>query len=380
MIKVLFIHSQLVCGGIEQALYDLVSLMDKSKFDITVLVQYDGGIWEEKFRKAGIRVVSPWDGQVASSNPLRKLRNWYQRKRIAKAIAQDGKGLINARLGCEFDIIVSYGVWFMPHVGFSGRAKTVKFVHCDVDTNPKYCENILQSLDVMKRFDRIICVSDTARRSFSAQTGITENVCAHFNPLNSDNIHGLAAQEVALPDDRPLICAVGRLAEEKGFARLIRIHKDLTADGLLHNLVIVGDGPERENLMDLARSLQVESSVIFAGYSANPYPYMKRSDLLVCPSYTEGLGLVAMEALALGTPVVGAVPSIGELLGDVCCGLVTENDDASLKAGIRRMLSDQAFFQRAKAGAVERSAFFSGRQMVRAVEQEFEALLEQNNG
>lgn len=374
-IKILFIHSKLVCGGAEQALFDLISLMDKEKFDITVLVQYDGGIWEQKFRDAGIRVVSIWDCQKKSAIPLWKLYNWFKRRQIAQALARDGEGLLKVCLRERFDIIVSYSGSTLQKMCFSGHAKTVKYIHCDIAGSQLFSENTLAQLSTLKQFNRIICVSEIAKLSFVEITGISENVMAFHNPLNSEKVIRLSQAEIALPHDLPLICAVGRLAEEKGFDRLLRIHKNLLEEGILHRLVLVGDGPEKENLERLIHALCVQDSVIMAGYQANPYPYMRQSDFLICSSFTEGLGLVAMEAICLGVPVVSSAPSVRELFDNENCGLVTNSDDISLEIGIRRMLTDRKFYEQAKAGAEKRSEFFNGKRMVREIEDELIALV-----
>ena len=78
--------------------------------------------------------------------------------------------------------------------------------------------------------------------------------------------------------------------------------------------------------------------------------------------------MIAMEALSLGVPVVAPVPSVQETFGDEMCGLITENDNESLKEGIFRMLTDDDFYARAKSGAQKRSTFFDGKRMVREVE------------
>lgn len=374
-IKILFIHYRLVCGGAEQALFDLVSLMDKEKFDITVLVQYDGGIWEQKFRDAGIKVVSIWDCQKKSANPVWKLYNRFKRKQIVRALARDGEGLLNVCLRERFDIIVSYHGSTLQKMCFSGNAKTVKYIHGDIATNPLYCKNIMSIVEDIRKFDRIICVSEIAKRSFVAMTGVSENVLVLHNPLNSDNVIRLSQTGTGLPCDMPLICAVGRLAEEKGFDRLIRIHKKILDDGISHRLVVVGDGDKYAQLVDIVTELHAENSVIFTGYQANPYPYMRGSSFLVCSSYTEGLPVIAMEALCLGIPIVSSAPSVGEAFGLEPCGLITEPDDASLEAGIRKMLTDTAFYKETKAAARHRSAFFNGKRMVREIEDEFIALV-----
>ena len=88
-------------------------------------------------------------------------------------------------------------------------------------------------------------------------------------------------------------------------------------------------------------------------------------------SYTEGLPVISMEALSLGVPVVSTIPSIGEVFGDETCGIVAENNNASLEEAVRRMLTDEDFYAQAKAGAMKRSAFFDGKRMVQQIEELF---------
>ena len=77
-------------------------------------------------------------------------------------------------------------------------------------------------------------------------------------------------------------------------------------------------------------------------------------------------------------PVVSSAPSVGELFGTEVCGIVTDSDDESLKAGIRQMFTDEAFYQQAKSGAQKRSSFFDGKRMVRKIEDEFITLVNQS--
>jgi glycosyltransferase involved in cell wall biosynthesis len=164
---------------------------------------------------------------------------------------------------------------------------------------------------------------------------------------------------------------VGRLSREKAYERLLVIHRRLLDQGIRHKLMIVGDGPDKEYLDRLIRAMDLQNSVIMTGYQSNPYPYMKKSRFLVISSYTEGLPVISMEALSLGVPVVSTIPSIGAVFGEETCGFVSENDNASLEAAIRRMLCDETFYAQAKAGAEKRSAFFDGKRMVQQIEELF---------
>ena len=367
-IRLLFVHHRLVCGGAEQALYDLIGLLDKQRFQASVFVQSPGGEWEQKFRDAGIEVLYDYSCRQPTFNPVKKLGNLNKKRRIQKAYQNGGAGLLDVCLPQGADIVISYNVWENEELVFAENAKTVKYIHGDPGTNPDYRAEAVNHKALLSRFDRIVCVSRSAWTAFRELSGLTEGVELHYNPMNSDHVRELAREEVELPQDVPLICAVGRLSAEKAFERLVIIHKRLLQRGIHHKLVIVGDGVDRDYLRRIVRATDTQDSVILAGYQANPYPYMKRSRFLVNSSYTEGLPVIAMEALCLGVPIVAPIPSVGEMFGGEVCGIITENDNASLEAGIARMLTDEEFYRQAKQGAENRSAFFDGKRMVRELE------------
>lgn len=377
-IRVVFVEYQLVCGGAEQALFDLINLLDKEKFEASVFVQSAGGGWEEKFWSQGIPVVHDYDSRRPTDNPVGKLKNLMRKNQVARAYRNGGKGLLELCLRKQPDIVVSYSAWLYDEIAFVKGAKTVKYIHGDPGTNEAYRQEALEKRDVLERYDRIVCVSEAACNSFREISGLTEKTELHYNPLNSDNVRALADQPVQLPENLPLICAVGRLSEEKGFERLLVIHKSLLDQGIRHNLVIVGDGPDRDFLRRLANALGVQDSVSFAGYQENPYPYMKHSKFLVNSSFTEGLPVIAMEALCLGVPIVATVPSVAEAFGGEACGLITENSVPALKEGIRQMLTDDGLYTKVKAGAQARSASFDGKRMVKEIEDLFLSLVEED--
>lgn len=375
-IKVVFIDNQLLCGGAEQALFDLICLMDRDKFDISVFSQFGGGEWDQKFRDAGIEVLYDYSCRRSTWNPIRKMGNIVKKMRTAVAYRKGGEGLLELCYPQGADIVVSYSVWKNVRTGFLKGAKSVKYIHGNVGNNEEYRDWVLKEKESLPRFDAIVCVSRESCDSFKSVTGVTSNVEMHFNPLNSENVRRLAQEPVDLPEDEPLICAVGRLVREKGFDRLLVIHKRLLEQGIRHKLVIVGDGPDQDYMDRLIQALDVQNSVIMAGYQSNPYPYMRKSKFLVCSSFTEGLPVIAMEALSQGVPVVSSVPSIGELFGEEHCGVITANDNNSLMAGLKQMLTDVDFYTACKAGAQRRSAFFDGKRMVKEVEDMFIRLAE----
>lgn len=377
-IRIVFVEYQLVCGGAEQALFDLIHLLDKDKFEASVFVQNPGGGWEKKFWESGIPVIHDYDCRKTNGSLLKKLGNPYRKYRVAQAYRHGGKGLLEVCLPQKPDIVVSYSAWVYEETPFLAQAKTVKYIHGDPGTNAVYREEAVEKRAMLDRFDRIVCVSRAALDSFLALSGLQEKTELHYNPLDSDSVRRLSLEPVDLPTDVPLVCAVGRLSEEKGFERLLVAHRHLLDQGIRHRLVLVGDGPDGCFLKRLACALGVEDTVLFAGYQANPYPYMKRSCFVVNSSFTEGLPVIAMEALSLGKPIVATVPSVAEAFGEQTCGLITENSVSGLEKGMGKMLTDQAFFALATAGAQERSAFFDGKRMIAEVEAMFLSLAQEH--
>lgn len=375
-VKIVFVNHSLVFGGAEKALFDLLTLMDKSKFDITLFIQKDIGTWKQKFLDAGIDVQFDWSCRKATYNPIEKAKNIVKKLKTDQAYKRGGEGLLD--ICCPgADIVVSYSVWENEALVFAQGAKTVKYIHGDVATNHVYRDDALSTKETLERFDRIVCVSDAAWKSFKELTGLEQGVEMHFNPLDSEHVLRSAEEKVDMPTDVPVMCAVGRLSAEKGFERLVYIHKRLLDQGIKHKLVLVGDGVDRGFVERMIKMTGTEDSVILAGYQSNPYPYMKQAKFLVNSSYTEGLPVIAMECLCLGTPIVAPIPSVGEAFGDEMCGIITESDTLSLEKGIKKMLTDEQFYAQAKAGAERRSAYFNGKRMVKEVEDMFLSLMEE---
>lgn len=375
-IKIVFLHYRLVCGGAEKALFDLITLLDKDKFEVEVFVQEPGGVWDEKFIEAGIKLVYDYSCRRPTWNPVKKLGNLRKKLAVKKALKNQGAGLLD--ICCPgADIVVNYSAWDCDELPFVPGAKTVKYIHGDPANWDVYGNEARQQKALLSRYDRIVCVSKNNAESYRRISGLQEPVIALHNPLYSEQVRELAEEPVELPQNAPLLCAVGRLAEQKAFERLIVIHKRLLQQGVFHNLVIVGDGPDHNFLERLIRALGVEKTVTLAGYQANPYPYMKNCTFLVSSSLYEGLPVIVMEGLTLGIPVVAPIPSVAEAFGDEFCGLITDNTMEALEEGIRKMLTDEDLFQRAKAGAEKRSVHLDGKHMVREVEEMFLSLMEE---
>jgi glycosyltransferase involved in cell wall biosynthesis len=127
------------------------------------------------------------------------------------------------------------------------------------------------------------------------------------NPVVTPDLLEQAAKPAMLPGfadgDPPVVLAVGRLAQVKGFDVLVRAFAQVRARRALH-LVILGEGRLRGALEQLASELGIADDLFMPGFEPNPYPYLARAALFVLSSRREGSPNALTEALALGTPVV----------------------------------------------------------------------------
>uniref|UniRef100_A0A832A831 Glycosyltransferase n=1 Tax=Desulfacinum infernum TaxID=35837 RepID=A0A832A831_9BACT len=165
------------------------------------------------------------------------------------------------------------------------------------------------------------------------------------SPVVSEKIHDLAREPLKhpwfQPGGPPVILGAGELCERKDFATLLRafakVHKDRPC-----RLVILGRGKKRVALEKLAHELGVAAHVDFPGFVENPYTYMAKASVFVLSSTVEGLPVVLMEAMAVGTPVVATDCPSGprEILEDGALGpLVPVKSPDELAAAITRVLT-----------------------------------------
>jgi len=168
------------------------------------------------------------------------------------------------------------------------------------------------------------------------------------NSVDVQSIREAAGQKVAHPwlvenDGHPLIAAIGELVPSKGFADLLEAFALLqrTSDA---RLIIIGEGPQREALETLRSRLDLQEMVDLPGYLPQPVSIVAGADVFVLSSHSEGQGMVLLEAMAAGTPIVATdCPTTPrELLVDGKAGLLVPVEDPELMAAaIGHLLNDK---------------------------------------
>ena len=156
--------------------------------------------------------------------------------------------------------------------------------------------------------DGVVAVSQGVADDLKAVTpSISRKVTTIYNPVVRPQI----VEQAQTPPDHPwfgcgtapVILSVGRLAAAKDHATLVKAFASVVLERRAR-LVILGDGPERESLMNLAERLMVSEYVDFPGFKVNPFAYMSRASVFALPSRYEGFPNVLIQAMACGTPVV----------------------------------------------------------------------------
>jgi glycosyltransferase involved in cell wall biosynthesis len=195
--------------------------------------------------------------------------------------------------------------------------------------------------------DQVLAVSRDLAEDISSILGFNKEVIGVLpNGLDLEAIESLADEPVAFSElkaaSRPVLVAIGRLVPQKGFAVLL----DAMAKVIRRReaqLVVLGEGVLRKSLEKKAQELGISGYVLFPGFISNPYPVLKHADIFVLSSFYEGFGIVLLEAMACGTPVIASNCHWGpaELLKDGEAGMLVPPGDPELLAdAVLRMLED----------------------------------------
>jgi glycosyltransferase involved in cell wall biosynthesis len=198
--------------------------------------------------------------------------------------------------------------------------------------------------------DHVVACSMGVAANFAQIFSIPgSRVSTIYNGVPLERVRSSA--QAALPEElkslfeSPTVVMVGRLDEQKGYTYIIDAHAQLTGQGLTHKLVIVGEGGLLPQLQAQAREMGVLDSIHFLGFQVNPHLFMKHATIFASSSIFEGFGLVLVEALACGVPIVATncLSGPAEVLADGEYGvLVRPKDPDALANGLRRLLTDPA--------------------------------------
>lgn len=376
MKKILFMIPNLLHGGAEKVLVNLVNNMNTNEYDITVMTLFDTGV-NKQFLKDHIHYKYCFKHMFKGNSHVLKL---LSPRLLYKLFIKD-----------EYDIVVSYleGPTARIVSGCPNKnTKLVSWIHVQ-QTNQKIGAKAFRSyqeaLDCYNRFDKTICVSEAVKQDFLSIFPIKNDCIVLYNTNETELIKEQGKEEVndiIINSDTINICGVGKLLPNKGFDRLLRVHKRLIDEGYNLHTYILGVGNEQKNLENYISSNKLQDSCTLLGYQINPYKYLSKFDLFVCTSYAEGFSTAATEALIVGTPVLTMeVAGMKEMLGyNNEYGIVVDNDEEVFYHGLKAILSNKDKLYYYRQQATIRGKYFSKENTVRAVEEMLNSLKEIDYG
>jgi glycosyltransferase involved in cell wall biosynthesis len=364
-----FFSPELVSGGTQRHLLEVLKLIDRTRFTPMVISAKGHGPLGAVIRAANVDLVELALGpSMLSRDFLRCVREATTALRAHRVH------------------IIQYFEWRAGIIALlaARRAGGCRVVAARRSVpKERGMQRALAEL-VVRAADRIVVNAELLRptgrageRTDVIPSGVDTD---RFHP-GADRIG--AKTRLGLDVDRPLIGTVGRLEPRKGTATLIAALATLRAEGRDVSLVVVGDGPLRSELVATAARLGLASHVQMLGDRADIEEILAAVDVFVLPSRTEGMSNALLEAMAMALPVVAtAVGGTPEVIAEGRSGLLVPSDDPSaMAAAIARLLDDRP--SAARIGAAARQTVeerFGARSMVRRLEAVYAAVANSGDG
>ncbi len=297
--------------GAEVMLLNLVDGQVRSGMYPTILSIGDMGVGEKALEKEARR-----RGYVVWSVRMRRGPNFLEALRIVAAARRDA-----------VDIIHSHGYKSNILFGFMPRAirgiPVIATLHGWTTTEGLSRMRLYEWLDAVSlRFvDAVVLVHQDMLRK--KRKGILKRIKLHVvnNGIPVDELPLLAGETNNL--DKAIIefCkggytigSIGRISTEKGYRNLIQALGRLSKEVKDARVLIIGEGPERKALENMAKELGLFERVMMPGYRNDARDYLPYFNVFVLPSLTEGLPITILEAMNVGIPIVstrvGGVPDV----------------------------------------------------------------------
>lgn len=357
-------------GGAEKVLINLVNNMDHDKYDITVETLFDVGV-NKQFLSDKVHYKTVCKKLFRMNTTVQKL---FSPEFLYKHVVKD-----------EYDILVAYLEGSCTRIISGGPENKVKIAWRHFAENEKEFLTAYRSMEeakkVYRQYDKVVGVSNTVIDTFENLTQLKGISTVKYNTNETEKIKRLSKEKVDHPlfiqDDVLRICGVAKIRPNKGFMRLAKVHKRLQEEGYKYRIYILGEGEERGKIEKYLESNGIADSFRFLSYDTNPYKYVAKCALFVCPSFEEGFNTAATEALIVGTPVVTTLCSgMKEMLGENNeYGLIEENSEEGIYRGLKYMLDHPDQLEYYKKQALIRGTMFSTEKTVDAVQEMFEELL-----
>ncbi len=376
MKKVLLLVPSLGMGGMERVLVNYANLFAKRGYAVTVLnLSYDDPAIVSGFDPA-VRYVagfSPVKHLLLSSArdilhfrfrilPWRKWFRLHSSQYLYKKYVRE-----------DFDVeIAFFGVETFKIISGSINQKACKLGWIHSSNSKQFGSQYVKAADIpriYRKIENIVCVSQESKKLIQDTFGERSNVFVINNPNDSEKIRKQAQEPCEAQKNAFTFVNVSRIDDtSKGFFRLLDVCKRLREAGFVFSLWIIGNGADYEAVK---RKIEKDglTNVVLFGQQSNPYKFMKQADMYLCSSYYEGFSMTMAEAVILAKPILTTrVSGADEMLDGGKYGLIVENSEEGLLAGMTKILSDENLFRHYCTMAELRKDYLSEKSIMDKVE------------
>lgn len=302
--KIIIYNNLVYSGGVERLFPLFAESLKNRGHDVTVMASPES---KKEFETA----FSPEIHCICSGLPRKKFDNklkngLYSIKGKAYKIIPFFRLLIH-----KYDVVIALKEGHVLKNALKIRAKKrYAWIHTDLSyfcTAAGFTKNFRGFEDYKKcleKYDRVVCVSETTRKSIIEMAGDTGNLCVRYNPIDWQRIRTQAQEKAEFVKNNtcPLIVSAGRLDPIKNYMLLLEACKILQ-EKQDFELWILGDGPDRKKMEKFISDNNLRF-VRLLDFQRNPFSIIKQADLYVSASISEACPLAVQEALILGVPVI----------------------------------------------------------------------------
>lgn len=355
--NVLFVVDEKRMGGVSVLLEDILNMINIKNYNIDVLVLHNNGSMLNNLPKNvnmiyGTPYFETIDYTLKEVLKMHNIKLIYRKLKvifdmktgnIKNTIVRERKKILKK----NYDIEIAFKDGFTAlFTIFGDSKKKIHWLHYEYKiTNPNVKYDKLFK-KILPRFDKIIAVSDGVEQVFNEIYHLENKTSIIYNLVDTDKIIKRAKEksDTVLSNSNINFVSVGRLHIQKGYDILIKAIYELNKEHMIpenFKLRIYGDGPEKSNLEKLIQEYHLGDKIYLLGKVTNPYKYIKNSDLFILSSRYEAFGLVIIESMTLGVPVLATRNhATNRIIKDRENGYITENSYQGIHDGLRYILDN----------------------------------------
>ena len=330
-IHVAFILPTLNLGGAQRVVITLVRHLDRQKFRISLIIgTLEGSVFSH---------ILPDDVEVVDLKTTRVRYSWFT---ALIALWRIRPAIVFVTTNSLMLLLNMARVLMPPNIAVVARPTILlsPFLAHDSTLFGVMFRHLLPNCDA------IVFQSAAMEADYRLKIGsgrLDQAMCTVIrNPIAVEEARQMAADTAVKPGydkSKFNLVTVGRFEPQKGFDIAVRALAALDRSDV--TLTFLGTGPLLADIRELARTLDIQGQINFAGFVENPFPYYAQADGLLLPSRFEGFPNVVLEALACGTPVV-STPIMGLdniLIQSADCVIAKSDDFHDLAEAMDRFIS-----------------------------------------